>query len=140
MKIKKGYKYQLVEEPFMFKLPIQPGQPPQGEECWKVPPFIVLWPDGQCYVEIGFAYNGASGPTIDTDNTIVPTLKHDVGYLLIAEGILPEDPWRELFDKELYKDLLERGMDETRAKIWFEAVRAFGLEAATTKDEVYEYF
>lgn len=139
MKVKKGYKYQLVDEDYYFKIPIQPGQTPEGKEFFECGPFIKLWPDGTCLVKIGYAYDGPSGPTIDTDNSMVPALEHDVGAQLQRNGILPVKPFKELFDNAFYDNLIARGMDETRAEIWYQAVKILGMRSVTEKKEIFEY-
>ena len=98
---------------------------------------------GEMIVRDGYAWDGASGPTIDTVATLEASLVHDVGYQAIRIGAMLADR-RADCDAVLYR-LLRRGQHkwaasrstslgralagmwiETRALYYFAAVRAFG--------------
>ena len=51
--------------------------------------YCTLWPDGVIVIDEGYEWDGASGPTIDTDDTMDGSLVHDILYQLIREGKLP---------------------------------------------------
>lgn len=87
--------------------------------------YITMYDDGRMVVKSGFLWNGASGPTIDTDNTMRASKGHDALYVLITLGVLNESH-RKRADKLLRKWLLEDGMAHVRAQLWYEGVRAFG--------------
>jgi hypothetical protein len=117
---KAGYKYQLAK-PYSLKLPHSPDAP----VCTS---YVAL---GEVLaIREGYAWDGASGPTIDTKDSMRGSLVHDALYQLIRLGHLPEDPWR-LWADELLRDLcLEDGMNPPRANLWFNMVRAFAGAAA----------
>ena len=87
--------------------------------------FITMYDDGRMLVKKWFLWNGASGPTIDTDNTKRASKGHDALYTLIALGVLNRG-YRRRADRLLRKWLLEDGMAHPRAQLWYEGVRAFG--------------
>ena len=64
-------------------------------------------------VRKGYAWDGASGPTIDTDNTIKASLIHDVLYQAIREGVLPPR-YRRKADYEFRCILRDEGMNRWR--------------------------
>ncbi len=53
----------------------------------------------------GFGWDGPSGPTVDTDNTLVASLKHDALCLLMRQTKLSEHVTVSTIDKEYINDL-----------------------------------
>ena len=74
---------------------------------------------------IGFQWDGASGPAIDTPSFMRASLVHDALYKLAREGMLP-DGWRLPADKVLVAILRKDGMSWIRRKWVCGAVRGFG--------------
>lgn len=84
---------------------------------------------GRLTVHAGYAWDGASGPTIDTRSTMRGSLAHDVLYQAMRDGSLPQE-CRQVADRIL-RDLCEQdGMTWVRANIWERAVRWFAGGAA----------
>ena len=73
----------------------------------------------------GFGWDGASGPTIDTENSMRAALVHDVLCRAIAEGKLPWRPFRRRADREFRRILRQDGMSWLRRWIWWAAVRGY---------------
>ncbi len=127
MKYRKGYLYQLAED-IDFQTNIRPLRS-------IVTPFITLTLSGHLFIKAGYAWDGASGPTINTDNSMTPSLFHDAIYQLIRRGLL--DPiWRETADDAFGEMLKERGMFSLRRKIWVREVKKFGSPGKPKK--IYE--
>lgn len=132
---KEGYKYQLVEDLIIVtELVGLPGTrstqflPPS----WIAPepdPYIVLYENGWLWVRAGYAWDGPSGPTIDTANFMRGSLVHDALYQLIRQGKLGAEH-RKYADQLLRKMCREDGMSWLRAWWVYRAVRAFGGKAA----------
>ena len=83
---------------------------------------------GRLTLRAGYAWDGASGPTWDTDDTIVPSLVHDALYQALRSGLLPPSA---RFDADLsfYRLMRERASSffgYVRALYFFLGVRAFG--------------
>ena len=85
MEYRKGYKYQLAEL-FEIDTPITPSRSLTNE-------FIVLLPSGKLTISKGYAWDGPSGPTWDTDNSMTPSLVHDAFAQLMRENSLHQR-WR----------------------------------------------
>ena len=130
MKYRKGYKYQLVEDEifqtniFGFNIKTQ---------------FIELYIDGKLIVKSGYAWDGASGPTIDTKSSMRASLGHDALYQLIRNRLLPFSA-RPHVDDLMLEWLLEDGMWKLRAKLWRREVGEFAGFAVLPKyiKKVYE--
>jgi len=78
------------------------------------------------WVDKRYAWDGPSGPTIDTENFMRGSLVHDALYQLIKEGYLDKKVWRLYADKILRKICLEDGMSKFRAWYVYHSVRWFG--------------
>jgi hypothetical protein len=121
-----GYKYQLVAD-YVHDL----GHPGAAIRT----PYLVVAPDGILTVRAGYAWDGPSGPTIDTKNFMRGSLVHDALYQLIRDGLLPEVPWREWADALLWQICREDGMCGLRAWVVWRAVRRFGAPSADPAHE-----
>ena len=132
IKIRKGYKYQVAED-FIVKLKINPGIIYSGR-------YFKLTSTGWLTIKEGYAYDGASGPTIDTDNTYRAAAVHDVLYQMMREGVLPQS-FRKSADLIMYKMLREDGMWYARAKSWYISLRVGAAKHArpSAKKKVYAY-
>ena len=76
---KAGYKYQLVAD-----YVISVSLPTTAETM-----FLSLT-EGQLFIRAGYAWDGPSGPAIDTKNFMRGSLVHDAIYQLITDGHVPE--------------------------------------------------
>lgn len=106
-------------QPFVFKLPLAPGYAGRGD-------FISFTADGWVTCEKGFTWNGASGPTLDTLDTVCASCGHDAMYQLIEQLLLPYKGYKNLADQWFYLRLRADGMPDFRAYYWFQGVQKFG--------------
>jgi hypothetical protein len=91
---------------------------------------------GKLSIASGYAWDGASGPAIDTDTFMRGSLVHDALYQLMRLGLLPIE-FRDTADLLLKKICLEDGMNRFRAWYVYHAVSMFAARAALPrKDEV----
>jgi hypothetical protein len=110
-----GYKYQTYER---YEIPT----PFSGKDR-----FIAARDGGQHWVDLqrsgllvireGYAWDGASGPTIDTKSSFVPSLVHDALFQLSRASLLldlPQAPVDDFFEALCVKC----GMWRWRAKLW----------------------
>lgn len=72
---------------------------------------IKLIPNGMLMVRSPYPWDGASGPTIDSDYTMLPAFEHDALYELLSLGELPMS-LRRTIDKFLRDRLIECGCYE----------------------------
>lgn len=112
-----GYKYQ-VRKDYHIKFKIVPFAPIQLEH-------VNMQMDGTTVIYSGYAWNGASGPTWDTLNSMIGSLAHDLIYQLIRLGLI-DAKYKEYADKVLHDCCTEDGMYKWRADYWRWAVLEFG--------------
>jgi hypothetical protein len=114
---KRGYKYQVARD-YRIKLAVIPYEP----ICL---PFVLMDTAGDTIIKTGYAWNGASGPTVDTRNTMTGSLVHDLLYQLIRLGLI--DPKYKAYADRILKEIcVEDGMNRIRAACWLWAVKTFG--------------
>jgi len=128
----KKWKYRLAEDYVRQLAPIL-----NLTDIWT--PFICFFPsDGLLKVSEYYAWDGASGPTIDTKDSMKASLVHDALYQLMRAGLLPVE-YRKFADYEFKKILVEEGMGKWRVAYWHWAVRTFAKSCATErKEKIYE--
>jgi hypothetical protein len=105
---------------------------------------IHLSSNGELLLDEGYLWNGASGPTLDTEETHLPSAVHDAIYRLISLGIINKKYRKhadELFYKLMLKEvdriikekqgskyllfLIKKAL-QARAYMWYKSVRIFG--------------
>lgn len=123
---KGGYKYQLHET---HKTTVRIS-PPEDIDT----DYISLDQRGLLVIKKGYAWDGPSGPTVDTDNFIRGSLVHDVLYQLMRMKHLSDELHRKTADKELKRICREDGMSSIRAWWVYESVRQFGGSAASAEN------
>jgi hypothetical protein len=127
---KSGYKYQLIKD-YEYQLPKEfPFVAYEIETD-----YFYLSESGLLIVKKGYAWDGPSGPTIDTKNFMRGSLVHDALYQIIRLGYLDKNIYRILADRVLYDICRRDGMSWVRAQVVYHSVRVFGNTAAMSKDE-----
>ena len=121
-----GYKYQLATE-YGVQTGIYPLEAILTE-------FITLNMNGLLFIRRGYAWDGPSGPTIDTKNFMRGSLVHDALYQLMRQELLGSE-WRYAADKELNKICLEDGMSKVRAWWVYRAVQRMAGFAASPENK-----
>lgn len=117
-----GYKYQLKSD-YTTKIEIKPDQRIDTD-------FIKLGVDGTLTIVKGYAWDGPSGPTIDTLSFMRGSLIHDGLYQLFRERHLDHLIHREMADRILQRICLEDGMWPIFAWLAYLGVHFFGAPAA----------
>lgn len=83
-----------------------------------IDPWFRLQPDGALTIFMGFAWDGPSGPTFDTKDSLRASLVHDVFCILMRDGRI--DFERQDAVNEFFRQMcIEDGMPEWRARVWF---------------------
>lgn len=121
---KKGYKYQL-REAYKVSIPIHPES-----DIASPSDFITLTTSGVLTISKNYAWDGPSGPTVDTRNFMRSSLVHDALYQLMRETLLEHDVYRQAADRLLQQMCKEDGMSSIRAWWVYAGVRVGGDPAA----------
>ena len=125
---KKGYKYQLAVD-YSVWIPIKPKTDLRSDSG-----FIFLSSEGLLTIKHGYAWDGPSGPAIDTPNFMRSSLVHDALYQLFREGVLHRSRRQEA-DLLLREHCLEDGMSKVRANWVYWAVNRFAARSSTAEGE-----
>lgn len=121
----KRYKYQLKQP---YKLLI-------GIKGYTIDiPFLKMDANGLLIITEGYAWDGPSGPTIDTLNFMRGSLVHDALYQLMRKEAIPLR-YKEFADLLLKRICLEDGMSNFRAAYVYLAVKLFGGRSAKPGSE-----
>jgi hypothetical protein len=104
-----------------FRFQIAPAPGYAGEAG-----FITWDKAGRISVYPGYVWDGASGPTIDTLDSVCAALGHDVLYELMRLGKLSLYIFKPAADLWFYHRLQSDGMISYRAWAWYRAVSEFG--------------
>jgi hypothetical protein len=113
VRYKVGYKYQLARD-CIRRGTIKPEAPIDTD-------YIALDMDGMMRVKKSYAWDGCSGPTIDTVTNMRGGLFHDAYFQLMRLGLLPESCFEEA-NREFKRICLEDGMSKVRAALFFMGV------------------
>ena len=120
IKYRQGFKYQLAQE-FTCATQIYDHEASNG--------YYTLTKQGQLTINAGYAWDGPSGPTVDTPAFMRGALVHDCLYQMIRDGKLPESA-RKRADEILYEFCRLDGMGWVRAQYVYRAVRMFGKSSS----------
>jgi hypothetical protein len=121
------YKYQLMDD-YSIQINIKPAQ---DIECR----FLSLSSDGVLTMRKSYAWDGPSGPTIDTRDFMRGSLVHDALYQLMRLSVLDYRVYRKRADEILREICLEDGMCSFRAWYVYQALRLFAEGAARPREE-----
>lgn len=123
---KAGYKYQLYET-YKVQTPIT-GYMVSDR-------YFAMDIDGLLTIREGYAWDGPSGPTIDTLDFMRGSLVHDALYQMMGAGMI-DLSHRKAADQLLRAICREDGMSAIRAWWVYRAVRWAGGEAAREGDTI----
>ena len=114
----KKYKYQLLDT-YRHKTGLHIAKGVSSKNNW------IKLQTGWLTIKRGYAWDGPSGPTIDTKNFMRGSLVHDALYQLMREGKVNRERRKEA--DELLRDIcIEDGMSKMRAWYVYQSVRVFG--------------
>lgn len=130
---REGYKYQLSGN-FDIDIGIKPKV---DIHCGE---YLRLTTDGVLHIGAGYAWDGPSGPTVDTKNFMRGSLVHDALYQLLRWGLLQKgtdacwawdhERFRLFADDLLRFHCLQDGMSRPRAWWVYQGVRKGGKSSA----------
>ena len=116
------YKYKFkVEENFSIELPFKIADFEHQYASLK---------DDILEIKKGYAWDGASGPIINTRDTLVASLVHDVLYQAMRLNLIKSNSEnKKIADKIFFEILKMHGVNAIRRKVWYFAVRLFGKKS-----------
>ena len=120
---KAGYKYQLTKD-HTEQLALKP-------ERLILTGYLKLTPNGVLTIRAGYAWDGPSGPAIDTPNFMRASLVHDALYQLMRQGLLDRQLYRKPADAEMKRIVVETKMSPWRRAYTWWGVRRFAAKAAS---------
>ena len=121
------YKYQLMDD-YTIQIDIKP---PQNIDF----KFVSLSSEGILTIKKHYAWDGPSGPTIDTRNFMRGSLVHDALYQLMRLSALDYRIYRKRADEILKEICLEDDMCRFRAWYVYQALHLFAGGAAQPQEE-----
>jgi hypothetical protein len=124
------YKYQLMKD-YTIQTDLKPKRKIRDE----LTEFLSLSPEGVLFIGKFYAWDGPSGPTIDTKDFMRGSLVHDALYQLMRERVLDHKKHRKRADEILREICLEDGMCSVRAWYVYQALRIFAGSCARPRKE-----
>ncbi|MDD5189439.1 MAG: hypothetical protein PHE50_00170 [Dehalococcoidales bacterium] len=124
---KDGYKYQLKED-YTVETDIYPDKAISTD-------YIKLTATGMLTIKKNYAWDGPSGPSIDTKNFMRGSLAHDALYQMMREKYLDHARFRDKADRLLEQLCIEDGMSFFRAGYTYLGVKYFGDPFADPANE-----
>lgn len=122
-----SYKYQLASD-YKQQIDLLP-------QTDIVTDFVHLNTQGNLLVKKGYAWDGPSGPVIDTEKNMRASLVHDALYQLMRGQHLSTRSHRKTAD-QIFKDMCkEDGVSNFRASVYYKALRQFGKPAASPQNK-----
>ncbi len=95
--------------------------------------FVKIFANGALWLDAGYACDGPSGPTWDTEGFMRGAFVHDALYQLMRERVLDYKLHRKQADLVLHRLCRKDGMSRFRAWYVYRLVRAFGWMSARPK-------
>ena len=125
----KKYKYQLMKEYTVRDIEIEGLAEDVDTD------FIALTVAGVLTVKNRYAWDGPSGPTIDTKSFMRGSLVHDALYQLMRGKYLDYKKHRDYADELLRKMCVDDGMFKLWARYVYKLLRMFGEKNARPSEE-----
>ena len=121
------YKHQLADD-YKIKISILPAEDIVTE-------FIELDTSGELTLKNAYAWDGPSGPVIDTPENMRASLVHDALYQLMRNKELKARTHRKTADK-LFRDICKKdGVSGWRANLYYKALRKFAKPSASPENK-----
>lgn len=124
------YKYQLMDD-YTIQTDIKPVKDIEP----KLAKFLSFSSDGVLTIRKFYAWDGPSGPTIDTRDFMRGSLVHDALYQLMRLGVLDYKVHRKRADEILREICLEDGMCSFRAGYVYQALHLFAEGSVRPRKE-----
>lgn len=127
IRYRSGYKYQLASD-YAITISIKP-------EMDIATPFIRLDTKGNLTIVNGYAWDGPSGPVIDTRENLRASLVHDALYQLMRLRFLSAKRYKDLADKIFKKLCTIDGVSHPMAQAYYLGLKIGGKPSTDPKNE-----
>lgn len=127
IKYRADYKYQLADD-YKITISIKPKSDITTD-------FIELSTAGVLLIKKGYAWDGPSGPVVDTEENMRASIVHDALYQLMRHGELSTRTHRRAADKLFQEICKEDGVSNFRASAYYKALRSYGKPAASPQNK-----
>ncbi len=122
-----GYKHQLAET-YSLKISIKPPNVIETE-------FISMDKAGVLVIKSGYAWDGVSGPVVDTSENLRASLVHDSLYQLMRKRKLtPRKKYKDKADRLFRKICKEDGVSGIVAQTYYEVLKKLGNPSTDPKN------
>ncbi len=121
-----GYKYQLASD-YIININIKPTKEVDGK-------YIKLDKTGHLVIVEGYAWDGPSGPVIDTKENMRASLVHDALYQLMRHRKLTAKQHKDKADKLFKKLCIEDGVPHATAHIYYLGLKLGGKPSTDPKN------
>jgi len=101
-------------------------------------PFFTITKEG-VFVKAEYAWDGATGSLVQSENLVVASLVHDVGCQAVNLKLLPRS-LRSVFDYEYRQQALVYGVSPMRAEIHYAAISVWGKIPKSEDEAPYAKF
>lgn len=124
IKYRAGYKYQLAKG-YSLQISLKPQK--------RIYTFYIgLTKEGKLAIRNGYAWDGPSGPVIDSSHNIRASLVHDALYQLMRQGYLKNR--RQKADRIFEELCIEDGVPKMLARAYYFGLRAGGASSASERN------
>ncbi len=127
IEFRSGYKYQLASN-YLIKINIKPNKEVDDK-------FIKLDKSGNLTVVAGYAWDGPSGPVVDTKENMRASLVHDALYQLMRHRRLTAKEHKDKADKLFKKICIEDGVLPATAHIYYIGLKMGGKPSTDPKNK-----
>lgn len=127
IKYRSGYKYQLHED-YSIKTNIKPKKVVDDQ-------FIKLDLAGNLTILSGYAWDGPSGPVIDTEENMRASLVHDAFYQLMRQKRLTQKSNKDKADKLFKKMCIKDGVPSAIAHAYYLGLKVGGKPNTEPKNK-----
>ena len=122
-----GYKYQLATR-YSLSITIKPKKDITTE-------FITLDTKGKLTIKNGYAWDGPSGPVVDTKGNMRASLVHDALYHLMRHKKLSVKTYKDRADKIFKNICIQDGVPKKIASAYYLGLKLGGKPAADPKNK-----
>ena len=122
-----GYKYQLATD-YRIKCNIKPKKVVDEK-------FIKLDKNGNLTVVEGYAWDGPSGPVVDTRENMRASLVHDALYQLIRHRHLTVKEHKDKADRLFKKICIKDGVQPVTARVYYLGLKMGGKPSTDPKNK-----